>query len=332
MNKVLNYTIVLLLALGTALSSFAEGREYRNGRGGGGHVGPSRPNRGPGPGNGGPNRPDRGPGPGRVGPHRPDRGPGPGYDRPNRPDRGPGPGRVGPNRPDRGPGPGYDRPNRPDRGPGPGRVGPNRPDRGPGPGRVGPRRPDRGPGPGHVGRRPIPDRWNTYHSRYGHRDGWNFGRNYRYSRYDHIPYRGIPRGHYTYHHPRDFFRTVPYRFIYWNNWLRWRVNYDNGYYWWNNYPWFVYNGFQHRYSDQDVCNYELVDGRSNQTLDTFYGQYCNVGYDRCSQARDNANYQVGEYRYFCSERVEEGEDYNWDYNDDFYSDVGNEQPYYNDEF
>jgi hypothetical protein len=359
MNKVLSYTIVLLFAMGTSLSSFADGREYRNGRGGGGNggghggngggghggggVGPSRPNRGPGPGNVGPsrpNRPDRGPGPGNVGPsrpNRPDRGPGPGNvgpSRPNRPDRGPGPGNVGPSRPDRGPGYGGRGPNRPDRGPGPGYGGrgPNRPDRGPGPGYGGrgPNRPDRGPGYG--GGRPIPDRWNTYHNRYGSREGWNFGRDYRYSRYNHSPYRNIPRGHYTYHSPRDFFRTVPYRNIYWNHWLRWRVNYANGYYWSNDYPWFVYNGFQHRYSDQDVCNYELVDGRANQTMDTFYGQYCNVGYDRCAQARDNANYQAGEYRYFCSEKVEEGEDYNWDYNDDFYSDVGNDQPYYNDEF
>ncbi len=93
----------------------------------------------------------------------------------------------------------------------------------------------------------------------------------------------------------------------------------------------MYNGFQYRYSDQDVCNYELVDGATNRTLDTFYGQYCNVGYDRCAMARDNANYQAGEYRYFCAERIDQDGDYDWDYNDDYYSDIGND-PYYSDEY
>jgi hypothetical protein len=65
-------------------------------------------------------------------------------------------------------------------------------------------------------------------------------------------------------------------------------------------------------------------------VDTYYGQFCNVGYDRCAYDRDMANSQVGEYRYFCSERVDD-EDYGWDYNDDFYSDIGNDG-YYNDEY
>ena len=224
MNQLLKGTLILLISLG-ASSSFAEGRNYRNGRGGG----PSRP------------------------------------------------------------GPGYSRP---------GNGGPNRP-------------------------APNYDRWNDYHRRYGSGEGWIFGRNYRYERYNHIPYRNIPRGHYTYHSPGDFFRVVPYRNIYWNHWVRWRIAQPNGYFWYDSYPWFVYNGFQHRYSDQDVCNYELVDGNQNQAVQTYYGQYCNVGYDRCAYDRDAANYQIGEYRYFCSEKVDDNCDYDWDYNDDYYSDNGN---------
>ena len=71
MKNAFKWTILLALALGTSLSSYADGRNYRNGRGGGG-------NEGRGPGNGGGMRPDRGPGNGGgMGPGRGDgRGPG----------------------------------------------------------------------------------------------------------------------------------------------------------------------------------------------------------------------------------------------------------------
>ena len=133
-------------------------------------------------------------------------------------------------------------------------------------------------------------------------------------------------------YPFSFYRTIPYRYIYWNNWLRYRIAQNDGYYWYNEYPYFVYNGYMHRYSNQDVCNYELVDGYNNQTVRTFHNQLCNVAYDRCSTLRDDRNYQSGQYRFFCSERVTVGnENYNWNTSDDFYSDLGDEYGVYEEE-
>ena len=50
---------------------------------------------------------------------------------------------------------------------------------------------------------------------------------------------------------------------------------------------------------------------------------CNVGYDQCADLRSRLNYKEGSYRYFCSEAIENvrSRDYDWDYDDDFYSDV-----------
>ncbi|RLA67074.1 MAG: hypothetical protein DRQ88_04050 [Epsilonproteobacteria bacterium] len=50
-----------------------------------------------------------------------------------------------------------------------------------------------------------------------------------------------------------------------------------------------------------------------------------MAYDRCSTLRDDRNYQSGGYQYFCSERVTLGNNnYNWNTNDDFYSDLGDD--------
>ena len=54
------------------------------------------------------------------------------------------------------------------------------------------------------------------------------------------------------------------------------------------------------------------------------------------------NHQEGNYRYFCSEAIENtnNDDYDWDYDDDFYSDVDyddysdedyDDEPYFEDD-
>jgi hypothetical protein len=141
-----------------------------------------------------------------------------------------------------------------------------------------------------------------------------------------------------YSYPRYYYRTVPYRFIYWNRWIRHRINYNNGYYFHSGYPYFVYNGYLHRYSSYDTCNFELVDGHNNATVERFNNYRCNVGYDQCAELRSRLNHQEGNYRYFCSEAIENtnNDDYDWDYDDDFYSDVdyddySDEEPYFEDD-
>jgi hypothetical protein len=84
----------------------------------------------------------------------------------------------------------------------------------------------------------------------------------------------------------------------------------NGYWTIDNYPYYVYNGYRHRYSTYDYCNYQLVDQYDHRVVQTYWNQVCNVGYDSCSYERDRLNSQIGEYRYFCSETYR---DYGYSY-------------------
>ncbi len=156
---------------------------------------------------------------------------------------------------------------------------------------------------------------------YGHRPNWNRS-NSRYVRHNHSSYRYNRSHHSRYNNRRSYFRSVPYRSIYWNRWLRVRVTWNDGYYWNNNYPWYNYNGYSHRYSHVDMCNYELVDGWNNTVERTYYNNTCSTGYDLCASQRDQMNSWSSDYRYFCSERLDGSvDDYDYDLNDDFYSDI-----------
>ena len=84
--------------------------------------------------------------------------------------------------------------------------------------------------------------------------------------------------------------------------MRYPYQYQDGYIWHSGYPYFAYNGYIHRYSNRDICNFELVDSQSRQTVESYQGQICNIGYDTCAQQRDEMNSQENSYKYFCSER------------------------------
>jgi hypothetical protein len=166
------------------------------------------------------------------------------------------------------------------------------------------------------------NRQNNRHNSYRHRPNWN-RRNYVYRRHNHINHTGYRNHQRRYSSPRQYHYSVPYQFIYWNTWLRYRVTWNDGFYW-NNYPFFVYNGYRHRYSHMDTCNYELVDGYTNNVQRSYPGYSCNTGYDLCANLRDSLNWQSTGYRYFCSEKFsyDSSHSYNWNYNTDFYSDLG----------
>jgi len=165
-------------------------------------------------------------------------------------------------------------------------------------------------------------RRDVYHHHYYHRPQW-YATSVSYNYYSHNPYYDIPYHHGRWATSRNYFYGLPYSYIYWDSWLRFRVDWDNGYRSWNDYPYYVYNGYLHRYSNQDQCDYELVDGYSNQTVATYHSYTCNVGYDQCADLRDSYNQSEGNYRYFCSEKLDydQNYDYGWDYSDDFYSDL-----------
>lgn len=119
--------------------------------------------------------------------------------------------------------------------------------------------------------------------------------------------------------------------------MRYGSNYNDGFSYIDSYPYFVYNGYRHRYSPYDSCNYELVDGYNNRTERVFSGRSCQSGYDACARERDEMNYRSYDDRFFCAERIDNSRSYNWDYNDDFYSDLdyydyGNNDDYYSDDY
>lgn len=124
--------------------------------------------------------------------------------------------------------------------------------------------------------------------------------NRSYRRNNHAPYRRFRSHHNRYNSRRSFNRSLNRRNVFRNRWVRWATNYNNGYYW-DNYPFFVYNGYRHRYSSVDRCDYELVDSYDEETVREFSGYSCNVGYDRCAEVRDDWNYDEEDNRYFCSE-------------------------------
>jgi hypothetical protein len=169
------------------------------------------------------------------------------------------------------------------------------------------------------------DRRNRMRRNYRHRPNWRRGRNTDYVTYRHNPFRNHRRHVRRYNSRRRYHTTIPYRFIYSNRWLRIRVSWDNGYRWDNEYPYYIYNGYSHRYSNYDTCNYELVDGNDNDVIRTYNNYTCSTGYDLCSDLRDDLNASEYGYRYFCSEKLDgEVSTYSWDLNDDFYSDISDD--------
>lgn len=113
------------------------------------------------------------------------------------------------------------------------------------------------------------------------------------------------------------YRHINRRYAYTNNYYNWlRVSHSNfifrnwvlypssrldGFFLYNSYPYFVYNGYQHRYSGYDRCNYQLVDGYNNTSVQSYFNQFCNIGYNSCAITRDNLNSSSFSNRYYCAE-------------------------------
>jgi hypothetical protein len=122
-----------------------------------------------------------------------------------------------------------------------------------------------------------------------------------YNGYHHTPYYPPYANYNRYYTPYDYYRTVPNNYVYLNWILFMNSGYGPGYVIINNYPYYIYNNYQYRYSPYDNCNYELVDSYTNQAVQNFWGVTCNQGYDQCAYQRDNMNYYDNYNRYFCAE-------------------------------
>ena len=113
----------------------------------------------------------------------------------------------------------------------------------------------------------------------------------------------------TTRHYYDYVRSRYYNYVY-LNWIFWPSTYVNGYHYINGYPYFVWNGYQYRYSYYDTCNYQLVDTYTHQVVQSYFNMSCVQGYDMCAGERDYMNDSVWEYRYTCAETYR---DYSYDF-------------------
>lgn len=137
-------------------------------------------------------------------------------------------------------------------------------------------------------------------------------RNNRYTRPVYrsgIPYRNRVRVNNYRHINRRFAYTNNYYgwlrnnhagFLH-RNWVMYPTSRIDGFFLNSNYPYFVFNGYQHRYSGYDRCNYQLVDSYNNVSIQSYFNQFCNIGYNTCAIVRDNLNRSEFSNRYYCAE-------------------------------
>lgn len=159
-------------------------------------------------------------------------------------------------------------------------------------------RPVRPGRPPHPVVRPRPPRHDVRPPRHDVRPPRPSVRPPRHTRYDRVPHHRV-----RYQRPRDYYRSLPRTTIYRDRWARVPVVTPvsrDGYYWWD-YPYYVHNGYQYRYSPVEFCDYELVDSLNWSVYSSFYGQTCVDGYDNCADLRDEMNWWEGHDRYFCAE-------------------------------
>jgi hypothetical protein len=131
-------------------------------------------------------------------------------------------------------------------------------------------------------------------------------RNGHYYMVRHTPYSYNNCGYSMYTQPRDFHLSVGNQYIY-KNWIYYPTpyQYQTGFHCMDGYPYYVYNGYRHRYSEVDLCNYDLYDQDDKTIIKTYYGIECKKAFDLCSAKRDQLNDDEAFERYNCVERVDD---------------------------
>lgn len=153
-----------------------------------------------------------------------------------------------------------------------------------------------------------------------------------YTRSFHRPYSRTIRSHRRFARNGGYYSFMRrnHRNHIYLNWILSPSSRYNGYYYStnNSYPYFVHNGYRHRYSNLETCNYQLVDKYNHRVERTYYGQTCSRGYNACAYDRDINNDREYSNRYFCAETFRDTS-YNFSvpsYDTQSYS----SQDYYND--
>jgi hypothetical protein len=135
--------------------------------------------------------------------------------------------------------------------------------------------------------------------------------NYHSGRYRvrrHVSFLDVScHGHY-YNNPNSYYHGVDSGYVY-QDWLFEPApfHYSYGYNCIGGYPYYVHNGYKHRYSSVDMCNYELLDLEATNPVKTFYNIACNIAFDQCAAKRDQLNDKEDMQKYVCVEKV--GSDY-----------------------
>lgn len=111
-------------------------------------------------------------------------------------------------------------------------------------------------------------------------------------------HRYYRRGHYN---PRNRYHRY-YRPYQSRRYYRYHHNYRRGYYY-HNYPYYGYRGYIYRYSNKDICNYQLVKAETNEVLGSFDNYTCKNGYDYCASERDSMNLNTLKDNYFCRDNL-----------------------------
>ncbi len=133
--------------------------------------------------------------------------------------------------------------------------------------------------------------------------------NYRPARHRPTTYERIPT-RIRYQAASDYHHRVNRSFIY----VHWvlepaHYRYNEGHCYYDDYDWYVYQGYRHRYSDEDKCDYQLIDTRTNTVVQSFSNGSCKQSYDDCATQRDiliaSADYWDLKDYYICAEKVDE---------------------------
>lgn len=137
-----------------------------------------------------------------------------------------------------------------------------------------------------------------------------------YQRRNYTPYRRVD-SHRNYWNGRsyyDYHRNHYHGAHVYRDWgIVWHVALGDGYYY-DNYPYYVFNGLRYRYSQIDHCNVVLEDedyyDPSYSMIErTFFGNFsCNIAVDMCIREAIDLNDYYGYDRYVCKE-TRYGRDY-----------------------
>ncbi len=141
----------------------------------------------------------------------------------------------------------------------------------------------------------------NYHRPYGHR-------HYRYYYYSHDPYyyhSGYHHHHYS--HGYYYYMRDEHPNYFYVHWYFYPTKRPNGYVEVNGYPYYSFNGYLHRYSAIERCNYQLVNGYNHKVKETYWDYTCQEGYNLCAVKRDRLNRRARSFKYFCAETFREQE-------------------------